>query len=257
MDRTRGSRVIITGSSGGFGSGLADALRARGANVVGLDLRPASDDEIACDITDAASVATAIDAAVTRLGGLDVLVNNAGIGTGGLIAQSFGEHDRRVFEVNVFGTWNVTSAALPHLLEARGHVVNVSSMLAYVAIPRLAAYGASKRGVGSISDTLRAEHGDDGLTVSTVYPGYVDTAIHAEPLERTGLSFKGRMAEETVEQVVRAMVRAVERRPRDVATSALGTTLMLLSRWTPRLLDRLVRKHWRGQDMEPQPRLPA
>ncbi|MCW2924299.1 MAG: monooxygenase, partial [Thermoleophilia bacterium] len=152
-------------------------------------------------------------------------------------------------EVNFFGTWNVTSAALPHLLAARGHVVNVASMLAYVPLPRLAAYSASKRGVCALSDTLRAEHADDGLTVSTVYPGYVATGIHEEPTRRTGLSLHGRVAEETVEQVVRAMVRAIDRQPRDIATSRLGTTLMRVARRAPRLLDRLVLRQWRGQDM--------
>ncbi|MCW2922809.1 MAG: short-chain dehydrogenase/reductase sdr [Thermoleophilia bacterium] len=249
MDRVRGSRVIVTGSAGGFGGALCTALRARGATVVGLDLRPAGDDDIACDITDAASVASAVAAAVERLGGLDVLVNNAGIGTAGTLTDAVNEHDRRVLEVNYFGTWNMTSAALPHLLATRGHVVNVASMLAYVALPRLAAYSASKRGVCALSDTLRAEHADDGLTVSTVYPGYVATGIHDEPGKRTGMSLHGRVAEESVEQVVRAMVRAIDRHPRDIATSALGTILMKLSRWTPRLVDRLVLRQWRGQDM--------
>ena len=115
--------------------------------------------------------------AVERLGGVDVLVNNAGVG----FAQSAGERPddraRRSLEVNLLGPWRVTAAALPALRESRGRVVNVASGLSFLTVPFATAYCMSKRGLVAYSDALRAEFGDE-ITVTTVYPGYIRTPIH-------------------------------------------------------------------------------
>jgi NAD(P)-dependent dehydrogenase (short-subunit alcohol dehydrogenase family) len=106
------ARVIVTGAPGGIGRAACAALRARGARVVGLDLR-AGDEVIACDVRDQAAVDAAVAEAIERLGGLDVLVNNAGVGTPQSAGEAPGEDALAVLDVNLIGPWRVTAAALP------------------------------------------------------------------------------------------------------------------------------------------------
>ena len=153
------ARVIVTGAAGGIGGAACTALREHGAQVIGLDLH-AGDDVIACDVRDQASVDAAVAEAIGRLGGLDVLINNAGIGTPQSAAVAPDDDALAVLDVNLVGPWRVTAAALPALLESRGRVVNVASGLAHVTVPFATAYCMSKRGLVSYSDALRLEHGD-------------------------------------------------------------------------------------------------
>src|SRR3982750_2788366 len=137
-------RVIITGAAGGIGAATAEALRGRGAQVVGPDLKPNGDGElIACDVTDQESVDTAIARAVKRLGGgVDALVNCAGIGLPQSATETPGPDALRVIDVNLLDTWRVTASALPALRASHGRVVNISSGLAHIAVPFATAYGA-------------------------------------------------------------------------------------------------------------------
>ena len=115
------ARVIVTGAAGGIGGAACAALRARGARVVGLDLH-AGDDVIACDVRDQASVDAAVGEAIERLGGLDVLINNAGIGMPQSAGAAPADDALAVLDVNLVGPWRVTAAALPALRAARGRV---------------------------------------------------------------------------------------------------------------------------------------
>jgi len=162
-----GRRVLLTGAGGAFGRAARDLLERGGARVTGLDRDPGDGVDITCDVTDRAAAAEAVAEAVRRFGGLDVVVNNAGIGTAGDIGEGFEQLEREVLEVNLFGAWHVISAALPHLLESHGQVVNVASLLAVVTVPYAGAYAASKRGLCALGDTLRLEYGDR-LSVTTV-----------------------------------------------------------------------------------------
>jgi NAD(P)-dependent dehydrogenase (short-subunit alcohol dehydrogenase family) len=233
------ARVIITGASGGIGGATAAALRERGARVVGLDLAADPDrDVLACDVRDQASADAAVAEAIERLGGLDVLINNAGIG----IPQSAGAAPDAaalaVIDINLLGPWRVTSAALPALRAARGRVVNVASGLAHVTVPFATAYCMSKRGLVGYSDALRIEHGD-AISVTTVYPGYIRTAIHDASRER-GVSLEGTVPAERLADATRTMVRAALGPPaRDLATTRLGTVSYAIVRRLPRkLVDR-------------------
>jgi NAD(P)-dependent dehydrogenase (short-subunit alcohol dehydrogenase family) len=240
------ARVIVTGASGGIGDAATAALRARGARVIGLDLAAdAANDVLACDVRDQASVDRAVGEAIERLGGLDVLINNAGIG----IPQSAGlapDADAlAVIDVNLLGPWRVTAAALPALREARGRVVNVASGLAHVTVPFATAYCMSKRGLVGYSDALRVEHGD-AITVTTVYPGYIRTAIHDAARER-GLGLEGAVPAEKLSDAAGTLVRAALGAPaRDLATTRFGTISYAIVRRLPRaFVDRLGRRQMR------------
>jgi NAD(P)-dependent dehydrogenase (short-subunit alcohol dehydrogenase family) len=233
------ARVLITGAAGGIGSAASAALRARGARVVGLDLvADAEHDVLACDVRDQASVDGAVAAAIERLGGLDVLINNAGIGIPQRAGEAPDADALAVIDVNLIGPWRVTAAALPALRAARGRVVNVASGLAHVTVPFAAAYCMSKRGLVAYSDALRIEHGD-AITVTTVYPGYIRTAIHDAARER-GVGLEGAVPAEKVTDAARTLVRAALGPPaRDLATTRSGAVAYAIVRRLPRgLVDR-------------------
>jgi NAD(P)-dependent dehydrogenase (short-subunit alcohol dehydrogenase family) len=237
--------VIVTGAAGGIGGAACAALRERGARVVGLDLH-AGDDVIACDVRDQASVDAAVGEAVGRLGGLDVLINNAGIGVPQSAGAAPGDDAAAVLDVNLVGPWRVTAAALPALRESRGRVVNVASGLAHVTVPFATAYCMSKRGLVAYSDALRLEFGGE-ITVTTVYPGYIRTGIH-DAAREAGMGLEGVVPAEEVSDAARTLVRAALGPPaRDLATTRSGTLGYFLARRTPRrLLDRITRARMRS-----------
>ena len=238
------ARVIVTGAAGGIGGAACAALRARGARVVGLDLH-AGDDVIACDVRDQAAVDAAVGAAIERLGGLDVLINNAGIGMPQSAGAAPAGDALAVLDVNLVGPWRVTAAALPALRAARGRVINVASGLAHVTVPFAPAYCMSKRGLVAYSDALRLEHGD-ALTVTTVYPGYIRTRIH-DASNAAGMGLEGVVPAEDVSDAAGTLVRAALGPPaRDLATSRSGAAGYFLARRAPRrLLDAITRRRMR------------
>jgi NAD(P)-dependent dehydrogenase (short-subunit alcohol dehydrogenase family) len=234
------TRVLITGAAGGIGAAAADELRSRGARVLGLDLNAAGENVIACDVRDQASVDRAVAEGIERLGGLDVLINNAGLGHPQSCGAPPDDAALAVIDVNMVGPWRVTAAALPALRASRGRVVNVASGLAYIAFPFAPAYCMSKRGLLAYSEALRLEHGD-AITVTTVFPGYIRTPIHAAS-EKEGLRLEGAIPPERVEDAARAMARAALGKPaRDLATTRRSAIQYTLGRWVPRrVMDRLL-----------------
>lgn len=240
-----GRRVLVTGASGTFGRHLGTALTAAGARVVGLDLHPQPDGEVpvlGCDLTDPDAVAPAVRAAVDQLGGLDLLINNAGVGGPAPAELPPDEVVRRQLEVNLLAAWRTTAAALPPLVTAHGRVIFVASRMAVLPLPLAAAYGVSKRALVAYADALRHEVGSH-VGVSVVYPSMVASPIHDSTAE-AGLSLQGVSRPEPVQGVVAAILRtaAARRAPRDVATTVRGRLEMAVGRHAPALADRLVRR---------------
>ena len=238
-------RVLITGAASGIGARTAELLRERGARVAGLDLTPGPE-IIACDVRDQAAVDAAVDEAIERLGGLDVLINCAGIGTPQGPGARPDDAALAVIDVNLVGPWRVTAAALPALREARGRVINVASGLSFLTVPLATAYCMSKRALVTYSDALRIEHGD-AITVTTMYPGYIRTPIHDSAAE-VGLTLEGVVPVERLDSAARALVRASlgAKPPRDLASTRRATISYAVLRLAPRrLVDAVMLRHLR------------
>ncbi|MEU5039957.1 SDR family NAD(P)-dependent oxidoreductase [Streptomyces griseorubiginosus] len=180
MSDFEGLRALVTGGASGIGRATAELLAARGAQVAVLDLDPSSVDKpllaYRADVTDDASVRAAVAAAAADLGGLDVLVNNAGIGAQGTVADNDDAEWHRVYDVNVVGMVRVTRAALPHLRgSAHPAIVNTSSIAATAGLPQRALYSATKGAVQALTLAMAADHVREGIRVNCVNPGTVDT----------------------------------------------------------------------------------
>jgi NAD(P)-dependent dehydrogenase (short-subunit alcohol dehydrogenase family) len=172
-------RALVTGGASGIGLAVAEALRAAGAEVAVLDLAaegPAGFVYVRADVTDDAAVRSAVNDAVDQLGGLDVLVNNAGIGAQGTVEDNSDEEWHHVYDVNVLGIVRVTRAALPELRRSsRAAIVNTSSIAATAGLPNRALYSATKGAVAALTRAMAADHLPEGIRVNAVNPGTADT----------------------------------------------------------------------------------
>lgn len=179
MTEFSGLRAVVTGGASGIGLATAQLLASRGAAVAALDLKPEVPEPlvgIEADVSDDSSVRSAIAAAVERLGGIDVLVNNAGIGAQGDVTVNDDAEWHRVLDVNVVGIARVTRAALPSLRTSEhASIVNTCSIAAVAGLPNRALYSASKGAVLALTLAMAADFVADGIRVNCVHPGTADT----------------------------------------------------------------------------------
>ncbi|MFD7874914.1 SDR family NAD(P)-dependent oxidoreductase [Streptomyces sp. NPDC059766] len=180
MNDFDGLKALVTGGASGIGRATAELLAARGARVAVLDLDPSSVAEPLlahrADVGDDASVRQAVAAAVAGLGGLDVLVNNAGIGAQGTVEDNDDAEWHHVLDVNVLGMVRTARAALPYLRDsAHAAVVQTCSIAATAGLPRRALYSATKGAVLALTLAMAADHLHEGIRVNCVNPGTVDT----------------------------------------------------------------------------------
>jgi 2-keto-3-deoxy-L-fuconate dehydrogenase len=172
--------AAVTGGASGIGAAIVQVLRDRGARVAVLDLDVSAVPDgvlgVRTDVADDASVRAAVDAVVAELGRLDVLVNNAGIGAQGTVADNDDDEWRRVLDVNLVGAVRVSRAALPHLRESpAAAIVNTGSIAATAGLPQRALYSASKGAVLALTRAMAADHLAEGVRVNCVNPGTADT----------------------------------------------------------------------------------
>jgi 2-keto-3-deoxy-L-fuconate dehydrogenase len=180
MTDFEGLVAVVTGGASGIGAATARLLAARGAQVAVLDRSTHGAPDrvlaLACDVTDAAGVDAAVAAVADRLGGIDVLVNNAGVGATGSVADNDDAEWARVLDVNVTGIARVTRAALPQLRRSSAAaVVNTCSAVALVGVRQRALYSASKGAVLALTLAMAADHVGEGIRVNAVAPGTADT----------------------------------------------------------------------------------
>ena len=198
-DKTHNHRVwMITGASQGFGHELVRATLQRGDSVIATSRNPqkvaaafkeVSDRLLAVsmDLRDPVQIAAAVQAALSRFGGIDVLVNNAGHGLLGAVEEASDAEIAGVYETNVFGLLRVTRAVLPHFRERRnGHVVNLSSIGGLVGLPGFGIYDSTKFAVEGLSEALATEVAPLGIRVTIVEPGPFRTNFLGDSLAMTG-----------------------------------------------------------------------
>ncbi len=172
--------AVVTGGASGIGLATAKLLAARGAKVACLDLEPggvpAGLTGIRCDVTDDTEVRAAIAQVVQKLGQLDVVINNAGIGAIGDVAANDDAQWHRGYDVNVVGMVRVSRAALPHLRKSKAAaIVNTCSIAAWAGLPQRALYSATKGAVYALTLAMAADHVREGIRVNAVAPGTADT----------------------------------------------------------------------------------
>ncbi|MEU9593012.1 SDR family NAD(P)-dependent oxidoreductase [Streptomyces sp. NPDC048219] len=180
MNDFAGLKALVTGGASGIGRATAELLARRGAAVAVLDLDPSS---VAgpllpyrADVTDDGSVRAAVEAAVADLGGLDVLVNNAGVGAQGTVEDNPDDEWHRVLDVNVVGMVRTARACLPHLrASTSAAIVNTCSVAATAGLPQRALYSATKGAVHALTLAMAADHVREGIRVNCVNPGTADT----------------------------------------------------------------------------------
>jgi NAD(P)-dependent dehydrogenase (short-subunit alcohol dehydrogenase family) len=183
---TRGKTVFITGAARGLGAETARRVAARGANVALVGLEPEELQRVAaqcgsnaawfeCDVTDVEALTAAVEGTVDRFGGIDVVMANAGIATGGMVRSTDPAAFERTIEINLLGVWRTVRACLPHVVDSQGYVLVIASLAAAVHGPGMAAYAASKAGAEAFADSLRGEVKHLGVDVGVGYFSFIDT----------------------------------------------------------------------------------
>jgi short-subunit dehydrogenase len=249
----KGRVAVVTGASSGIGEATARELASRGAAVV-LASRDAGKLEalrreisasggralaVKTDISDAGPVEAMVREAVEAFGSIDVLVNNAGLGLSGRVAELRAEDLRYIFEVNTIGPLNCIQAALPHMPRG-GRIINVSSVVGRRSIPKVGGYCATKFALNALSDALRVEVADRGITVTSVYPGTTRTAFR-ENSRRTKDEKRGwRPKGVTPGKVAEKIADAAEKGPRDVYVTLPDRIFVAATMLFPSLTDRLL-----------------
>jgi len=262
-----GVRAIVTGASSGIGRALVVELIRGGASVVAMARRddrlkvleaevaaPERFAWIAGDVTSRADRAAAIDLCRQRFGGLDALVNNAGIGALGPFTEADATRLRQVFEVNLFAPAELLREALPQLRQGRSPIiVNVGSVLGHVAVPGKSEYCASKFALHGLSDSLRIELSREGIDLLLVSPsttsseffdvagrsrlpgGTLNDSETSHDKSRSGSASRTYPSSMTPESVARRIVPAMRLGRREIILSASGTLLVWLDRLSPPL----------------------
>ena len=246
--------AVVTGASSGIGEATALALAGRGAAVMlaaraeeklrflEREISAAGGRALAMrtDVTDRDSVEAMVERTIEEFGSLDVLVNNAGLGLSGRVAELRAEDLRQVLEVNLIGPLVCIQAALPHMRQ-EGRIINVSSVVGKRAIPKVGGYCATKSALNALSDALRVEVAGRGITVTSVYPGTTQTAFR-ENSRRTKDEKRGWRPRGVVpEEVAAKIAAAAESGGRDVYVTLPDRLFVAGTTLAPGLFDRLLR----------------
>jgi len=260
-----GKTVVITGGAGGIGQAAAARFMAAGVKVALVDLdetalllaaerllqnnqRPLT---VPCDITDFAQCQAAADNIRAWAGGIDVLLNNAGLTQIGLFENNDIGVYRRTMDVNFFGSVHMTRACLPDLIERQGHIVVISSVTGFAPLLGRTGYCAGKHALHGFFDTLRAELRPKGVGVSIVCPTFVQTGFSDKGLGADGQEVKSTRSETgqaiSADEVADAIVSVVEHNTPRVIVGNTGKLAWWVSRLFPDYYERQMAKRFAAE----------
>ncbi len=249
----KGRIVWITGASSGIGEALAWEFARLGADLVlssrnteklsGLAKELSkrfqiTPDVIPLDLSNNETVLKAIEQFINRHQKIDILVNNAGISQRSLVIETPVEVDRKVFEVNFFGTITLTKGVLPMMLEAgAGHIVVMSSVVGKFGMTFRSAYSASKHALHGFFETLRCELSGENIKVTIICPGRIRTNISVNAVTKDGSDYgkmdTGQAKGVSPEKFARRVVRAIHRNRKEVATGGKEILMIYIRRFLP------------------------
>ena len=252
-------RSIVTGASSGIGRTVALELVRRGANCVLmarneerlLDLAADCNaidhggqvEIVVGDVTDSGVRKLAIEKSVISFGGVDAVINNAGVGSFGRFADSTPERLRRIMDVNFFAAVELIRESLPALLRGKNPiVVNVGSILGHRGIPRMHEYCTSKFALQGFSQSLRVELRGEGVDLLMVSPGTTDTEFYENVMHGRGNVPWNKGRGTPVAVVAKKTVRAMELGKREIVPNTMGRLLLLANWHVPHWVDRVLER---------------
>lgn len=251
--------VVVTGASSGIGAALSELYAKRGYHVVmaarneeklnhlaeKLNGEKGSTFAVKTDVSKEVDCKNLIDKALEKYGKIDILINNAGISMRALFKDLDLDVIRNLMNVNFWGTVYCTKYALPHLLEQKGSLVGVISIIGHIGLPARSGYASSKFAVRGFLDTLRIEHLKDGLHVLVAAPGFTESNIRNTALTADGTPQgktpreEGKMMSST--EVARRIAKAVDKRKRSLILTFLeGKFTVFMNKFFPKLMDKLI-----------------
>lgn len=250
--------VIITGGSSGIGLACAETFGRKGAHIIisgrnksrlekaasQLEAKSISVHTIVADAASEEDNRRMVDETVARFGRIDILVNNAGISMRALFEDLQLEVFRQVMDINFYGTVYATKFCLPHLLKSRGSIIGISSINGYRGTPARTAYTASKYAMQGFLEALRTEVMKRGVHVLVACPGFTASNIRNAALTANGSQQgtsprdEGKMM--SAEEVAEAIMKATEKRKRDLVLTTEGKLAVFLNKWAPGLMDTIV-----------------
>lgn len=259
MKDLRNNTAIITGASRGIGVYIARALANEGVNLV-LAARSTSDlDQVAaeisslrvravpiqCDVSDAASRRSLVDAATAEFGSIDLLINNAGIETTTRFEQQDEAEFEQMVQVNLLGTTALTRLVVPGMLDrGRGHIVNVASLAGKAGAPYEAAYSTTKHGMIGFTRSLRGEYHGTGVGISAICPGFVsDVGMYADSMVDIGIKAPWTLGTSKPEKVAKAVLKAIKKNRAEIIVNPNATRVLLtVAEASPTLGEWLMRR---------------
>jgi short-subunit dehydrogenase len=251
--------VIITGASSGIGAATARAFAAAGANVV---LAARDEAKLAAvagtlaggalivptDVSDHSAIKRLVSETVTTFGGVDIVINNAGVGLAAPVAEISVNDFEQALAVDLFGPLALTQAALPHMRRDGGQLIYVSSVVGLRALPYLGGYAAAKAALDRLTEALRVELRDSGITVTLVRPGSTRTGFSENRLGSGREQRRVKARATTPEHVARAILKAAVREPRVAYVSLTDRLTLAFSLLAPQLTDWMLGRAFKWRE---------
>lgn len=253
----KGKNVIVTGASSGIGRALAEYFGSLGANVT---LAARSIDKLTeiasaipsslavqCDVTKQEDCQHLIEESVSKFGGIDILINNAGLSMRAIFDDVDLDVLHRLMDVNFWGAVYCTKYALPYIQASKGSIVGISSVAGFHGLPGRTGYSASKYALNGFLETIRIENLYKGVHVMIVAPGFTESNVRFAALTKDGSQQGASPRDEgkmmTAAEAARIIAKAISRRKRTLLMDFDGKGTVFIKKFSGRLLDRLYFSH--------------